>query len=129
MRANRCEKELFGRWRSDQKISGSGYRTIPTRFGGLGEVVHLAGGNIVEAKSIISSGTFGQRLMKLHHGVTEQNSLILLRGAVGMKLDENPVRTRPDMHIGLDPLIQSRHGRGLTSLDTAIFNARHQSPG
>src|SRR5690349_6797643 len=78
------------------EISCVGYGAGPSGLGGAGEVVHLAGGDVMEVEVGIGGRALRQVVMELHHCWTKEDLLIRLGGAVRMQFYEEPVRAAGD---------------------------------
>ena len=57
-------------------------------FGGVEEIGHLAGGDVVVVEAGIGGGAFGEVAVEGVHGPTEEGGAVALNGAVGVQLDE-----------------------------------------
>src|SRR5271157_230453 len=76
----------------------------------------------------ITRGPLSQMAMELHHRLAEQGLVAVLRGTVGVELDEEPVGARGDLDPGFEPELQAVDVRRLAGLETGELGSRKSSP-
>src|SRR5580704_9313996 len=78
---------------NDLEIAGLINRPFPSGLRRSGQVVHLPGRYVMEGKLGIVGCAGGKPFVKPDHRLPEQHLLVLLRSAVRVELDEEPIRT------------------------------------
>src|ERR1051326_7725754 len=91
---------VIGPWRAYTEVPLQSDRAVRARLRRLGEVVHLPCGDVGVVELFVVRGSPGERAVKRDHRLTQQDFLIGFGSPMAMELDEHPVRTRSDVHIG-----------------------------
>ena len=107
---------LFDRFRS-----GAAFRSMH-------QLCHFPGGDVVVAKTGVCFRSLRQFFVEALHGFAEQHIDVAVFTAVGVELDEQPIGSSSNVHVGLHPQLESGPVSGMACVQIGILDAGHDSP-
>ncbi len=92
-------------------------------FGGVEEVGHLTGGDVVVVETTVGGGACGEVAVKGAHRLAEERGAVALNGSVGVQLYEQPVGSAFDVDVAFFPKAKAEGRGGIYAGEVGVFDA------